>query len=91
MPDPIPAVILGRLAVDSEYQGKGIGAGLLKSAIVRSLVSAQTIAARALFCHATDDNAKVFYVRHGFVQSPIDDMTVMLDLNKVVALLGNST
>jgi len=87
MPKPIPAIILGRLAVDSEYQGQGIGAGLLQDAIYRALNVAQDIGARILLCHAIDENARKFYLKHGFLESPVEDLTVMLDLAKVPPLL----
>lgn len=83
MPDPIPAILLGRLAVHEQWSGMGIGAGLLKDAILRSLAGAQAIGARALLCHATSAPAKRFYLHHGFVESPIDPMTLMLDLTKL--------
>lgn len=89
MPKPIPAVVLGRLAVDSNYQGQGIGAGLLRDAIFRALAAANNIGARALLCHAIDDVARSFYLRHGFLQSPVEDLTVMLDLGKVQSLLDH--
>ena len=87
MPKPIPAIILGRLAVDLHYQRQGIGAGLLQDAIFRALSAANQVAARVLLCHAIDDEARTFYLKHGFVQSPVEDMTVMLDLSKVPPLL----
>ena len=87
MPKPIPAIVLGRLAVDAQYQGQGIGAGLLQDAIFRALSAANQVAARVLLCHAIDDNAREFYLRHGFLQSPVEDLTVMLDLSRVVALI----
>ena len=87
MPKPIPAIVLGRLAVDAEYQGQGIGAGLLQDAIFRALNAANDIAARVLLCHAIDDDARAFYVQHGFLQSPVEDLTVMLDLAKTAALI----
>jgi predicted N-acetyltransferase YhbS len=88
MPKPIPAIVLGRLAVDTVYQKRGIGSGLLQDAIFRTLNAAQDIAARVLLCHAIDDAARQFYVGHGFLPSPVEDLTVMLDLAKVAALLG---
>lgn len=87
MPKPIPAIVLGRLAVDADYQGKGIGAGLLKDATLRASAAAKDIGARALLCHAIDDAARSFYLRHGFLQSPVEDLTVMLDLGKIPPLL----
>ncbi len=61
MPEPIPVIILGRLAVDDHHwQGTGIGAGLLKDAVARSLLVAQHVEVRALLVHALDDKAKGF-------------------------------
>jgi GNAT superfamily N-acetyltransferase len=80
MPEPIPVMVLGRLAVHSGYAGLGIGAGLLKDAVLRSQRAAIDIGARALLCHAIDDAAKAFYLHHGFVASPVDALTVMLKL-----------
>ena len=80
MPDPIPVIVLGRLAVHVDRAGQGIGRGLLKDAVLRALQAGEQIGARALICHAIDDAAKTFYRSHGFVDSPIDGMTVMLPL-----------
>jgi len=87
MPKPIPAIVLGRLAVDVDYQGHGVGAGLLQDAILRALNAANDIAARVLLCHAIDDAARGFYIRHGFLQSPVEELTVMLDLAKAAAFI----
>ena len=80
MPDPIPVIVLGRLAVHADWAGRGIGRGLLKDAVLRSLQACEQIGARALLCHAVDDAAKAFFRRHGFMDSPVHDMTVMLPL-----------
>ena len=80
MPDPIPVIVLGRLAVHADWVGQGIGQGLLKDAVLRSLQACEQIGARALLCHAIDDAAKAFYAKHGFIKSPIHDMTLMLPL-----------
>jgi GNAT superfamily N-acetyltransferase len=85
MPDPIPVVVLGRLAVHADHAGQGIGAGLLKDAVLRSLRLAQEMGIRALLCHAISEEAKRFYLRHGFVESPIEPMTVMLNLAKLAS------
>ena len=87
MPKPIPAIILGRLAVDTEYQGQGVGAGLLQDAIYRALNAANDIGARILLCHAIDEAARTFYLKYSFIQSPVEELTVMLDLGKVRPLL----
>ncbi len=80
MPDPIPVIVLGRLAVHVDRVGQGIGRGLLKDAVLRTLQASEQVGARALLCHAIDDAAKSFYLKHGFMESPIHDMTVMLPL-----------
>lgn len=80
MPDPIPVIVLGRLAVHADMAGQGIGQGLLKDAVQRALQTAEQVGVRALLCHAIDDAAKAFYLKHGFIESPIHDMTVMLPL-----------
>ncbi|MDA8109908.1 MAG: GNAT family N-acetyltransferase [Betaproteobacteria bacterium] len=83
MPDPIPVVVLGRLAVHAAWQGQGIGAGLLKDAVERTLRLAEEMGIRALLAHALHDKAKQFYLHHGFVESPLDALTVMLNVAKL--------
>jgi GNAT superfamily N-acetyltransferase len=85
MPDPIPAIVLGRLAVDLQWQAQGLGADLLQDAVLRVLRASREIGARVLLCHAIDAKAKAFYLRHGFVESTFDPLAVMLDLKKVEA------
>ena len=81
MPDPIPVLILGRLAVHSRAQGIQLGASLLRDAVSRASAVAEHAGVRALLVHALNDNAKAFYLRHGFQVSPTHDMTLMLRLN----------
>ena len=83
MPEPIPVVVLGRLAVHADCSGKGIGAGLLRDAVLRSLRLAEELGVRALLCHAISNDARTFYLHHGFVESPIEPMTLMLNLAKL--------
>lgn len=66
MPEPIPVILLGQLAVDSGYRGRGLGADLLSDAAKRALAAADVIGARALVVQALDDDAKGFYERFGF-------------------------
>ncbi|MBB4127305.1 GNAT superfamily N-acetyltransferase [Xanthomonas translucens] len=80
MPNPFPVIVLGRLAVHVDWAGQGIGKGLLKDAVQRTLQVCEQVGARALLCHAMDEAAKAFYLKHGFIASPIHDMTVMLPL-----------
>ena len=81
MPDPLPVVVLGRLAVDDAWTGRGIGEGLLKDALQRSLQASQLIGAVAMLCHAIDEDAKAFYAKHGFVESPMQPLTMMVGLS----------
>lgn len=83
MPESIPVVLLGRLAVHKNWTGRGIGGGMLKDAVLRSLAVAESLGVRAMLCHAISADAKAFYVKHGFVESPIDPMTVLLNLSKL--------
>lgn len=80
MPDPLPVVVLGRLAVHSAWSGRGIGSGLLKDAVLRSIQAAELIGVRALLCHAIDDDAKAFYMKYGFVESPLASRTLLVGL-----------
>ncbi len=82
MPDPIPVMVLGRLAVDLHWQKKGVGAGLLKDALLRTLSVSQQAGIRALIVHALSENARQFYLRYGFQESPFSHMTLMLNLMK---------
>lgn len=83
MPDPIPVVLLGRLAVDSGHQGAGLGASLLQDAVRRVAGIADTIGVRALLVHALDDSAAAFYRRFGFIASPIDPDTLFLSIQQI--------
>lgn len=85
MPDPIPVVVLGRLAVHADRAGEGIGRGLLKDAVLRTAGVASEIGIRALLCHAISDAAKAFYVKHGFVESPLHPMTLLLPITGTLA------
>lgn len=87
MPNPIPVMVLGRLAVDTGYQELGIGKGLLKDAILRTFNVSQNVGIKALLVHALSDSAKHFYKRYGFVQSPLEEMTLMLAMNDIEKLL----
>ncbi|KTG21622.1 GCN5 family acetyltransferase [Pseudoalteromonas sp. XI10] len=76
-PNPIPMVVLARLAVDEGYKGRGIGVGLLKDCVLRSVHAMNVVGGAGILVHALDDEAKAFYKRFGFNESPIDAMTLM--------------
>jgi GNAT superfamily N-acetyltransferase len=83
MPNPIPVMVLGRLAVDKAWQKHGIGKGLLKDAVLRTVRVSQDAGIRALLIHAISESAKHFYKRYGFVASPIASMTLMLTMKDI--------
>lgn len=80
MPDPIPVVVLGRLAVDSALHGKGFGRALIRDAGMRVLQAADVIGIRGMMVQALSDEAKVFYEHVGFEPSPIDPRLLMITL-----------
>ena len=84
-PDPLPAVRLGRLAVDLRYQGQGLGAALLKHFIAKSMEVAELIGVRVVLVHAKDSAAAAFYARFGFEPSPVDELTMMLLVKDIAA------
>ena len=71
---PIPIMLLARLAVSSAWQGRGLGAGLLKDAMRRTLQAADIAGVRAFAVHAKDDRARDFYAHFGFIPSPTDPL-----------------
>ncbi len=81
MPDPVPVMVLARLAVDQRLQGQQVGGALLKDALQRAVSVAQNIGVRALLVHALNDRARQFYAHYGFVPSPANPMTLMLPLH----------
>ena len=88
MPEPIPVMVIGRLAVDHEYQEKGLGSALLRDALLRTLSAASIAGIRAVLLHAISDDAKRFYERAGFSSSPVDPMTMMISLGDVEKALA---
>ena len=81
MPDPIPVVILARLAIDSSYQSQGLGRALFRDAALRVVQAADTIGIRGIIVHAISEEAKDFYLALGFILSPLEPMTLMITLN----------
>lgn len=84
---PIPAVLLSRLAVDSSVKGRGLGAFLLRDAMVRALAASEEIGARFLLVHALDDSARDFYLRFGFEASPTDAHNLQILMGDIRASL----
>lgn len=80
MPEPIPVMVLGRLAVDKNYQSKGIGKALLQDALLRVIAISKQAGVKAMMLHALTEEAKRFYLRQGFIVSPTNEMTLMIPL-----------
>jgi GNAT superfamily N-acetyltransferase len=85
---PIPAVLLARLAVDANVQGRGVGAWLLRDAMLRALSVGDELGVRVLLVHALDDGARRFYQRYGFEPSPTDERNLQLLLKDIRACMG---
>ena len=88
MPDPIPVAVLGRLAIDRSWQGKGLGRALFRDCALRVAHAADTIGIRGIVVHAISDQAKAFYLALGFDPSPAEPMTLMVTLADIRHLLG---
>ena len=84
---PIPVIVLARLAVDSRYAGQGLGSALLKDALLRADRASDEIGVRAVLVHSKDDNAKRFYERYDFEQSPADALQLMVLMKDVRRIL----
>ena len=84
-PNPIPMIVLARLAVNDSYHGKGIGVGLLKDCVKRSVYAMNVVGGAGILVHAIDDSAKGFYARFGFKESTFDSMTLMARIKDIEA------
>ena len=86
MPDPVPVILLARLAVDLKEQGHGLGSHLLRDAIARTVEAADIVGVRALLVHALHDRARDFYLHFGFETSPTHPLHLMLLLKDARAI-----
>jgi GNAT superfamily N-acetyltransferase len=90
MPDPIPMAVLGRLAIDGAWQGRGLGRLMLRDAVLRTCQAAGIVGVRGLLVHAISPAAKRFYEGYGFRESPANPMTLLVSLMDAVATLGGA-
>lgn len=88
LPDPIPILVLGRLAIALGYQGRGLGKALLKDAILKTIAASEIAGVRALVVHAINDAAARFYQKHGFIPSPLNTRAFLLSIETAIAALG---
>lgn len=88
-PDPIPVIILARLAVDAGAQGKGVGRALLRDALARCFTAAAAVRAAAVVVHALDQSAKDFYLRHAdFRELPGEPLHLLLPMKGIAQIVG---
>jgi GNAT superfamily N-acetyltransferase len=87
---PVPVMLLARLAIAVSWQGKGLGAGLLKDAMLRTLQAAEIAGIRAFAVHAKDDEARAFYEHFDFVPSPTDPYHLFRLLKDIRGILSQS-
>lgn len=85
---PVPIFLLARLAVDQTEKGKGLGAALVKDAMLRCARAADLVGCRAVLVHAKDESAQAFYRRFGFESSPIDEFHLYLLMKDILSNLG---
>jgi GNAT superfamily N-acetyltransferase len=89
MPDPVPVILIGRLAIDSRFQGHGIGADLLRDAVLRTLQVAEIAGVRAILVSAISENARKFYEKYGFISSPANPQTLMITVTEAAKALAH--
>jgi GNAT superfamily N-acetyltransferase len=90
MPDPIPVAVLARLAVDRNYQGRGLGQALFRDAARRVANAAETIGIRGIVVHAISEEARKFYIALGFDPCPAEAMTLVVTLRDLRATLEST-
>jgi GNAT superfamily N-acetyltransferase len=88
MPNPVPVMVIGRLAIDLKFQGRGIGTALLKDAVLRTVQAAEIAGIRAILVHAISESAKRFYQKLGFMESPTNPMTMMITVQAAADTLA---
>ena len=88
MPDPIPVMVIGRLAVAHSWQRKGFGHALVRDAVLRTLQATEIVGIRAILVHAISEKALAFYEICGFTPSPIAPMTLLVTVADAKAVFG---
>lgn len=88
MPEQVPLLLIGRLAIDERYRGQGLGTDLLRDALRRCLAAADIVGARGVIAHAIDEEAAGFYRHHGFSVCPLGVQVMLMPIETVRTLLG---
>ncbi len=90
MPERVPLLLIGRLAVDTPFQGIGLGTDLLADALRRCLATSEIAGVRAVIAHAIDDGAVRFYYRYGFLLSPLGDWVMLISIETIRTTIARS-
>jgi len=85
----VPVILIGRLAIDSRFQGRGIGADLLSDAVLRTLQAAEIAGIRAILVSAISESAKRFYEKFGFISSPANPRIPMITVSEAARVVAN--
>jgi GNAT superfamily N-acetyltransferase len=88
LPAQVPLLLIGRLAVDAQWRGRGLGSALLADALRRCLAASEIAGVRGIVAHAIDEAAVGFYGRHGFVLSPLGERVMLIPIETVRSLIG---
>lgn len=88
MPEQVPLLLIGRLAIDREFQGMGLGTDLLADALRRCLAASDIVGARAIIAHAIDDDAVRYYEQHGFLLSPLGERVMLMPIETARSTVG---
>jgi GNAT superfamily N-acetyltransferase len=88
LPAQVPLLLIGRLAVDAQWRGRGLGSALLADALRRCLAASEIAGVRGVVAHAIDEAAVGFYERHGFILSPLGERVMLMPIETVRSLIG---
>ncbi len=88
MPEQVPLLLIGRLAVDAEWRGRGLGSALLADALRRCLAASEIAGVQGVVAHAIDEAAVAFYERHGFLRSLLGERIMLMPIETVRSLFG---
>ena len=88
MPEQVPLLLIGRLAVDATWRNRGVGSALLADALRRCLAGSEIAGVRGIIAHAIDEAAVGFYERHGFIRSPLGERVMLMPIETVRSLVG---
>jgi GNAT superfamily N-acetyltransferase len=89
LPERVPLLLIGRLAVDAQWRGRGLGSALLMDALNRCLAASEIAGVRGVIAHAIDEAAVGFYERHGFIRCPLGERVMLMPIETVRSLIAS--